>query len=276
VNADSNIFIDTHCHLDDPLLYGSLSDVLAAAEKCRVGRFIVPGIEPQNWGRILSLAAEHERIAAAVGVHPLKAARWNDGAGEMLQKLTAEIVAVGEIGLDYSDGMPPRELQQEVFRAQLKIARAAGLPVIVHCRKAFADTLSILAAERIEAFGGVMHAFSGSVEVARSCVSMGLQIGVAGSITWTNAVRPLQVVTAVSLEHLLLETDSPDLSPEAHKGVTNEPAFIIDIARKVAAIKGLSSDEVAALTSANAKSLFGLAGQDNHSGKKSIEPLELD
>jgi len=276
VKAGNDMFIDTHCHLDDPLLYDRLPEVMAAAEKCRVDRFIVPGIEPQNWGRILSLAAENERIAAAVGVHPLKAVQWNNGVREMLQKLTAEIVAVGEIGLDYTDGMPPRELQQEVFRAQLKIARAAGLPVIVHCRRAFADTLRILAAERIEEFGGVMHAFSGSVEVARSCISMGLKIGVAGSITWANAVRPLQVVMAISLEHLLLETDSPDLSPEAHKGVTNEPAFIIDIASKVAAIKGLSSDEVATLTSANAKSLFGLAEQDNHSGKKSIEPLELD
>jgi len=268
VKAGNDIFIDTHCHLDDPLLNDRLVEVMARAEKCRVGRFIVPGIEPQHWGRILSLAGENEQISAAVGVHPLKAALWNNGTVGMLEKLTSAIVAIGEIGLDYTDGMPPRELQQEVFRAQLAIARTAGLPVIIHCRKAFADTIRILAEERIEEFGGVMHAFSGSVEVARTCIAMGLKIGVAGSITWRNAVRPLQVVTALSLEHLLLETDSPDLSPEPHKGVVNEPAFIRDIACKVAAIKGQSVDTVAAITSENARVLFGLTGQDKPSDKK--------
>jgi len=258
LKAGNNMFIDTHCHLDDPRLYGRLTAVMAAAEECRVGRFIVPGIEPQGWGRILALSAENERIFAAPGVHPMKAEKWSNVAMGMLQKLIPDIIAIGEVGLDYTDGMPPHELQQEVFRAQLKLARAAELPVIVHCRRAFADTVRILAEERINEFGGVMHAFSGRVEVAHSCISLGLKIGVAGSITWANAVRPLQVVKAIALEHFLLETDSPDLSPETYKGEINEPAFLLETARKVAAIKGLSVDKVAAITSGTAQSLFRL------------------
>jgi len=258
VKAGNKIFIDTHCHLDDPLLFERLAEVMAAAEKNGVSRFIVPGIGPQNWWHVLALAAENEQISAAVGVHPMKAEQWSHAAMGMLLKLSPDIVAIGEIGLDYTDGMPPRELQQEVFRAQLKIAAGARLPVIVHCRRAFADTIRILAEEKIEEFGGVMHAFSGSVEIAHSCISMGLKIGVAGPITWENAVRPLQVVKALSVEHLLLETDSPDLSPEWHKGAVNEPAFLPEIASKVAAIKGLSVEYVAATTSATAESLFRL------------------
>jgi TatD DNase family protein len=154
--------------------------------------------------------------------------------------------------------MPPRELQQEVFRDQLRIAREVRVPVIIHCRRAFADTLRILAEERIKEFGGVMHAFSGSVEIARNSVSLGLKIGVAGPVTWGNAVRPLEVVRLIALEHLLLETDSPDLAPEQQKGRVNEPAFLLDIARKVAAVKGTSVDEVAAVTSTTAHEIFRL------------------
>jgi TatD DNase family protein len=252
------MFIDTHCHLDDPLLCDRLSEVLAAAEKCGVSRFIVPGVEPSGWERILSLAEKDERIYAAPGAHPLKADKWNLAAAVMLRKLAPDISAIGEIGLDYSGGMPPRELQQEVFRAQLTIAREAHLPVIIHCRRAFADTLSILAEVRIKDFGGVMHAFSGSVEVARNCVSLGLKIGIAGPVTWGNAIRPLQVVTDISLEHLLLETDSPDLSPEPHKGAVNEPAFLLHIAHKIAELKGVLVAEVVEITSGTAQALFRL------------------
>jgi len=250
--------IDSHCHLDNDHLYDRLPALMAAAENCGVERFIVPGIEPQGWSRIVALAAIDERIFAALGVHPQKAAAWSTAAAETLQQLVPDIVAIGEIGLDYTDGMPLRELQKEVFRGQLQLAREVGLPVIIHCRRAFADTIRILAEERIGEFGGVMHAFSGSVEVARICISMGLKIGVAGSVTWKNAVRPIAIVKSISLQDILLETDSPDLPPASHRGVANEPAFLIDTALKVAEIKGISIDEVADVTSENARLLFRL------------------
>ena len=253
------MLIDSHCHLDFPPLSSRLPEILTSASNCGVLRFIVPGVGPQFWEKIIALAAADCRIFAAPGVHPLHAYKWSFAAAATLEKLIPDIVAIGEIGLDYSNDMPPRELQQEVFKAQLRIARDAGLPVIIHCRNAFADTIRILAEERIEEFGGVMHAFSGSLETARKCVGMGLKIGVAGSVTWENAVRPIAVVKAISLQDILLETDSPDLSPACHRGVVNEPAFLVDIALKVAEIKGFSIEEVATVTSGNAQFLFRLA-----------------
>jgi TatD DNase family protein len=252
------MFIDTHCHLDYLPFSPRLPEILTSAANCGVLRFIVPGVEPQSWERIISLSREDERIFAAPGVHPMHADRWSAAAEESLQRLAPDLIAVGEIGLDYLEGMPPRELQQAVFREQLKIAKKAGLPVIIHCRKAFADLLRILSEEQVQEIGGVMHAFSGSVEIARECIGRGFKIGVAGPVTWKNAVKPVKVVQEISLQHLLLETDSPDIPPEPHRGEVNEPAFLIDIARKIAEIKGISVEEVANVTTENAKDVFPL------------------
>jgi TatD DNase family protein len=248
------MFIDTHCHLDYLPFSPRLPEILSAAANCGVSRFIVPGVEPGGWERMISLSRNDGRIFAAPGVHPMHADRWSADAEVALQRLVPDIVAIGEIGLDYSDGMPARELQQAVFRTQLKIAEKAGLPVIIHCRRAFADLLQVLGEVRLP--GGVMHAFSGSVEVARECISRGFRIGVAGPVTWKNAVRPVKVVREISLQHLLLETDSPDIPPEPHRGEVNEPAFLVDIANKVAEIKGVTVDEVADITTENARNVF--------------------
>jgi len=252
------MFIDTHCHLDYLPFSPRLPDILTSASNCGVLGFIVPGVEPQSWERIISLSREDERIFAAPGVHPMQADRWSAAAEKSLQRLLPDIVAVGEIGLDYSEKMPPRELQQTVFRLQLKIAKGAGLPVIIHCRKAFADLLRLLAEEQVQEIGGVMHAFSGSVEIARACILLGLKIGIAGPVTWRNAVRPVKVVKEIPLQHLLLETDSPDIPPEPHRGEVNEPAFLVDIARKLAEIKGIAVEEVADVTTENARDVFRL------------------
>ena len=252
------MLIDSHCHLDFPPLSSRLPEILSSAANCAVLRFIVPGVEPQFWEKIISLAAADCRIFAAPGVHPMHADKWSSAAAATLAKLIPDIVAIGEIGLDYSEGMPPRELQQEVFRAQLRLAGEAEIPVIIHCRRAFADTLRILAEEKADKFAGVMHAFSGSIEVARDSIAMGLKIGLAGPVTWDNAIRPVELIKAIPLEHLLLETDSPDLSPQSQRGKVNEPAFLVDIARKVAEIKGMPVAAIAAITTENAQALFRL------------------
>lgn len=254
--SGKSMLVDTHCHLDDPRLHSRVCDVISHAESCGVGRFIVPGIEPLSWEKIVSLAAADDRVFAAPGVHPMHADKWGATAEGLLNRLVPDIVAVGEIGLDYSEGMPPHELQQAVFRIQLKIAKDAGLPVIIHCRKAFADLLRILAEEQVQEIGGTMHAFSGSIEIARECISLGLKIGIAGSVTWENAIRPVKVVKEIPLQHLLLETDSPDMPPEPHRGEVNEPAFLVDIVRKVAEIRGLTEEDVARITTENALTAF--------------------
>lgn len=251
------MLIDTHCHLDDPFLLPRLDQVIAAAEKAGVMGFVIPGVLPANWENIVSLQAEGA-IFAAPGVHPLHAGQWNQELATRLAMLAPEIIAIGEIGLDYSPGMPARDVQMKAFREQLRIARKAGLPVIIHCRKAFADTLRALAEERALDSGGVMHAFSGSIETARQCLSMGLKIGVAGSVTWHNAVKPVAIARDIPLDQLLLETDSPDLAPEPHRDRANEPAFLCHIAARVAELRGVPISEVAAVTSATASALFRL------------------
>ncbi len=250
------MLVDTHCHLDDPALAGRLSDVLAAGRTAGVGKLIVPGVAPEGWGNIASLARRGEGIYPAFGIHPMDATRCTP---EVLAELAArlpEAIAVGEIGLDYLYDDQPRDSQQAAFRAQVQLAVEAGLPVLIHCRRAFRDLLEILGEERVERVGGVMHAFSGSPEVAWACIRLGLYISIAGTVTYRNAVRPLEVVRSVPLEHLLLETDAPDMTPEPHRGRENEPAFIRETARKVAEIKGVSLEDVARITSENAERLF--------------------
>jgi TatD DNase family protein len=250
------MLIDTHCHLDDPALLSRLPEVLAAAAQAGVARIIVPGVGPDGWPAIAALAREAKGVYAAFGLHPMHAGLY---AAELLADLAYRLpgaVAVGEIGLDYALQEVPRDIQQEAFRGQLRLAVGQGLPVLIHCRRAFQDLLRILNEEGVERVSGVMHAFSGSPEVARECVRLGLYISVAGTVTYENAVRPLEVVRQIPLDHVLLETDAPDMTPEPHRGKGNEPAFLVETARKVAELKGVPVEEVERVTTANAERLF--------------------
>jgi len=250
------MFIDTHCHLDCAPLCQRLPEVLAAARRAGVGRFIVPGVGPEGWAAIVRLGGEHPGVFPAVGLHPLQAAEYSAALLEQLATQARGAVAIGEIGLDYLVAGVSRERQQAAFRAQLQLAVRLGLPVLLHCRRAYQDLLRILREERVERVGGVMHAFSGSPETARECLRLGLAIGVAGTVTFRNAVRPLAVVREIPLEHLLLETDAPDLTPEPFRGQDNEPSFLPAIACTVAALKGVSLADVAVATSRTAERIF--------------------
>ena len=180
-----------------------------------------------------------------------------------LDSLSRQAVAVGEIGLDYQIPSPSREEQQMAFRRQLHIALRHRLPVLLHCRRAFQDLLQILAEECGNGVKGVMHAFSGSPEVANICIQRGLYISVSGSATWQKAAKPVRVIRAIPLENLLLETDAPDLTPEPYRRQSNKPAFLVEIARKVAEIKEVSLEEVMKVTTSNADRLFRLSSPGN-------------
>jgi TatD DNase family protein len=250
------MLIDTHCHLDDSSIFSRLPEVLAAASAAGVVKFIVPGVSPDGWEDIARLAEGNKGVYAACGLHPMHADRFEETLVERLRPFAVRGVAIGEIGLDYLVTTVTREQQQAAFRAQLRLALEMQLPVLIHCRRAFQDLLAILREEHVEQIGGVMHAFSGSPEVARECIGMGLFIAVAGPVTYRNAVRPLEIARHIPLDHLVLETDAPDMTPEPHRGVPNEPAFMIETARKVAEIKGVSVEEVARVTTENAELLF--------------------
>lgn len=250
------MIIDTHCHLDHPSLAQRLAAVLGDARRVGVEKFLVPGVEPEGWDGIAQLAGRGGGVFAAFGLHPLLAHRCHGGLLEELEVYASGAVAIGEIGLDYGGDSVSRDEQHAALRCQLRLALRLGLPVLLHCRRAFQDLLAIIREERVREVGGVMHAYSGSLEMAREFIREGLHISVAGTITWRNAVKPLQVAAHIPLEHLLLETDAPDMTPEPHRGRDNEPAFLRLIAEKLAAVRGVSVEEVAEGTTANAERLF--------------------
>lgn len=249
------MWFDTHCHLDYRGFQADLANIVAEAAAAGVTQMVIPGIAPQGWERMLEIARTYPGTFAACGVHPMNAHLGDEASLSLLSEISPHCVAIGEIGLDYLVDLP-RELQQKVFRAQLRVAAAAGLPVLIHCRKAFADLFAILREEGIEKIGGVMHAFSGSPEMVPEAVKLGLYISVSGTVTFPNAVRPLAVARAVPAERLLLETDAPDIPPEPHRGEVNYPSFMVHTAARVAELRGVSLEELARVTMENACRLF--------------------
>jgi TatD DNase family protein len=250
------MIIDTHCHLDHPGLAARLPEVLAEARRMGVEKFIVPGVGPEGWRGIAELAEREAGVFPAFGLHPLLACRYHEGLPEELERFSPTAVAIGEIGLDYAVSGASRECQIAALRGQVRLALRLGLPVLLHCRQAFQDLLRIVKEERVREVGGVMHGFSGSVEMAREFIKENLCVSLAGAITYRNAVKPLQVAAQIPLEYLVLETDAPDMTPEPCRGRENEPAFLRFIAEKLADIRGIPVEEVAAETAANAERLF--------------------
>lgn len=256
IGASYDMIIDTHCHLDHPSLVKRLAGVLASARAAGVGKIVVPGVGPEGWPDIAALADGDGGIFPAFGLHPVLAAGYTESLFEELERFSSRAVAIGEIGLDYRVPNVSRADQVAALRGQLRLAIRLGLPVLLHCGRAFQDLLLVLKEERVREVGGVMHAFSGSPEMALEFIKQGLLISVAGTITYGNAVKPLAVAARVSLQSLALETDAPDMTPEPHRGRDNEPAFLPLIAEKLAAIKGIPLDEVAEVTTANAQRLL--------------------
>jgi len=246
------MYIDTHCHLDFDSLKNWLPQLLQRAKDAGVCRFVVPGVSPEWWGRINYLAGTDSAIMPAYGIHPLLAHLVDDAALAKLSSFLDTAVAVGEIGLDYAVKEPSRSVQQESLRRQLRMAVERGLPLLVHCRGGFADLLRIMKEEGAESVGGIMHAYSGSPEVARECIRLGFYISVCGTVTFRNAVRPPRVVREIPLERLVLETDSPDIAPEPFCGRTNEPSYMLETARMVARLKDVPLELVEEMTTANA------------------------
>jgi TatD DNase family protein len=230
--------IDTHCHLDLEPLVSHLAEVVSRAQQAGVAQFVVPGVHPDGWGRMAAVAERHEGIRLAFGIHPMHAAAADDSTLSLLAERASAGVAIGEIGLDpaYEVSL---ERQERAFRDQLRIAVSLGLPVLVHCRRAFQRTLRVLHEEQAHHVGGIMHAFSGSPEMAAEFIRLGFAISISGMVTRDTAVKPLRVVRELPLESLVLETDAPDMTPQRYRGQSNQPAYIVETLRTVARIKGV-------------------------------------
>ena len=249
--------IDTHCHLDLEPLILQLPQMLHEAISAGVIGFVVPGVHPSGWQRMSALASEYPQILPAFGIHPMHAASADDRTLAQLAEWAPQGVAVGEIGLDPAY-TAPLDIQETAFREQLRLALKLGLPVLVHCRQAFQRTLRIMLEERADQVGGIMHAFSGSPEMAREFVRLGFTIAISGTVTWANAVKPLRLASEMALEHLVLETDAPDMTPQPYRGRFNRPAWMLETAVKVAKLRGVPLETVAAATSANATRVLRL------------------
>ncbi|MGB9080424.1 MAG: TatD family hydrolase [Desulfuromonadaceae bacterium] len=249
--------IDSHCHLDLEPLRSGLPQFLQEAGDAGVQGFIVPGVHPDGWEGIAAVAAGDSRIFPAYGIHPMHAGTVNDRILDRLLELSADGAAIGETGLDPSYPAP-LDLQERAFREQVRIAVNRGLPVLIHCRRAFQRVVKILREEHADRVGGVMHAFSGSVEMAREFIRLGFGISVSGTVTWNNAVKPLRVARELPLEHLVLETDAPDMTPQRYRGRFNRPAWITETAERVAEVRGITPEDVARMTTDNARRLLRL------------------
>ncbi len=252
--------IDTHVHLDHPRLAGIMDEVLDFANQNNVTGMVNVGHDLNSSKASVQLTTERKSIWAAVGVHPHSARECleKDWLKEIEQLASSPgVVAIGEIGLDYHYDNSPREDQRNVFQLQLEIAQRLGLPVIIHQREAAADTLAILRENPLDA-SGVMHCFSGSVEMAREFIDLNLYIGLGGPVTFKNARKPKEVAASVPMERLLVETDSPYMAPHPHRGKTNQPGYVRLVAEEIAILREKSLAEVAEITTQNARKLFGI------------------
>jgi TatD DNase family protein len=251
--------VDAHCHLE-PEDFPDVDAVLLRAQAVGVQRAVFIGQfhGPGDWGHALSVAkARPAQLVATLGIHPHEASRPMPEDWAELERLcaTPEVVAVGEAGLDYYYDRSPRAEQTRVFAAQAALAKALGKPLVVHVRDAHADCAAILAAERVG--HGVIHCFTGSVDDARSYLDLGFHLSVSGVVTYKKTEALAEAVRFAPLERLMVETDSPYLAPVPYRGRKNEPAYVVETARRVAALKGLSLEALAKATSANAARLFG-------------------
>ena len=254
-------FTDSHAHLDDARFEEDRAAVLERARQAGVERIlaIASGITASECERTLRLAAEHDFLWAAVGLHPHEARHASEELLTALARLAENprVLAWGEIGLDYHYDHSPREVQQAVFRQQLQQARALKLPVIIHCREAWDDGLRILEDDwAASGLGGILHCFSGDTEVARRAHEWGFLISFAGNATFPRADNLRAAARAVPLEALLIETDCPYLAPQSVRGRRNEPAFVVEVAATLAGLHGVSREEMGARTSENFLRLF--------------------
>lgn len=251
----SNLIFDTHAHLDDPRFSENLEELLAQMQNSGVDKIITCGCDYESSSKALELAHKYPFIYAAVGIHP-----QSDKAFDEIEKISdlsrdERCVAIGEIGLDYYYVSDNKDAQAAVFEQQLILSQEIGKPAIVHDRDAHEDTLNILLKHKPQ---GVVHCFSGSVEMARKIHKLGMYIGIGGVITFKNSKKLPDVAREMPIEKLLLETDCPYLSPEPYRGKICHSGLITLTAQKLAEIKGLSLEDVLKATNSNAQNLFNI------------------
>ncbi len=252
------MYFDTHAHLDDARFDADRETVIATIKLANGAPVINVGADMEGSVASTRLAKQYDFIYAAVGLHPYDAQSMNEVDLETLRNLAKEpkVVAIGEIGLDYHYDEADREKQKEWFLRQILLAQELDLPYIVHDRDAHADCLEVI--RQSGYFRGVMHCYSGSAEMAKTLIDLGFYISFAGPVTFKNGKKAKEAAESVPLERLLIETDSPYLSPEPHRGERNDSSKVFLIAKTLAELKGITEEELARITCENGKRFFGI------------------
>ena len=263
------MFVDSHCHLDGPRFDSDRDEVVARARDSGIRNILAVGTGdgPGTLDCAVKLAERYEFVYATVGVHPHEAKLASDADFHQLEELarTLKVIAWGEIGLDYYYDHSPRDVQRNVFTRQMELARAAKLPIVIHCRpsensgNAWEDCLALIEQHwKPSGLGGILHCFTSTWAHAKRALDMGFMISFAGNVTFPQAQLIRDSAKEVPLDRMLIETDSPFLAPIPYRGKRNEPAFVKEVARQIGELRGLSTEEVGAQTSQNFYRFFSL------------------
>lgn len=251
------MFFDTHCHLNSSQMIEDCEMYIKKALEANVTHLCVVGYSLSGSKKAVEIASRYENIYAVVGVGPEDCLDTDENEFNEIEALLShpKVVAVGETGLDYHWDTVPREKQKVVFTRFIRMANKHGLPVVIHSRDAIMDTYDILKEEKAH---GIMHCYSGSAQMAKEFVKIGFKISLAGPVTFKNARVPKEVAKEINLDDLLIETDSPYLTPHPYRGKPNDPSYVPLVAKEIADIKGISVEEVAHATMQNAKEVFNI------------------
>lgn len=254
------MIFDTHAHYDDEAFQEDRDELLNSLSTHGIEAVVNVGASIQTTKNTLELMKKYPFVYGAVGVHPSETEELNDNLMDWLKHVSGEkkVVAIGEIGLDYYWKEPDPEIQKHWFVRQLQLAREVKLPVIIHSRDAAQDTLDIMKAEKAGEIGGVIHCFSYGIEMAREYLNMGFYLGIGGVVTFNNGRKLKEVVDYMPLDRIVLETDCPYLSPVPNRGKRNSSLNLLYVAEAISQIKGISPEEVIAITNQNARNLYRL------------------
>ncbi|HTP70133.1 MAG TPA: TatD family hydrolase [Dongiaceae bacterium] len=255
--------IDSHCHIDFPQFADDRDAMLVRARAAGVNTLLAIGVGPgpEKLDAAIPYAEAHDWIYTTVGIHPHEAKDVTQAHLDTLARLAEhpKVIAWGEIGLDYYYDHSPRDVQQRVFGDQMELARAVKLPLIIHCRDAWADCLNLL--EEVwkpTGLPGILHCFTSTLQDAKRGVDLGFMVSFTGNLTYPKAQNIRDVAKALPLENILIETDSPYLAPQAFRGKRNEPAYVAEVAKALASVRDLGAEEIAATTSENFRRFFNL------------------
>ncbi len=261
------MLVDSHAHLDGKQFAEDLDATVKRATENGISHILTIGCDLQSSADSIKVAEQYDNIYAAVGVHPHDATEINSQALEKLRTMLShpKVVALGEIGLDFYRDRSPRDVQRNAFRKQIRLAHEVNKPIVVHDRDAHTEVIDILREENASKTGGVLHCFSGDLNMAKQCLDLGFYLSFTGTITYpkNNAIR--EIIKQIPIDRMLIETDCPYLTPQKFRGKRNEPAYVRFTAEKMAEIKGLTIDDVARVTSRNCYDLFGFGTVDQDS-----------